>query len=243
MLVYSHAEGAERGCAQAEADAAVARQQATYTEQSAGLQRDKMQQLRQNVSELEAQLRSSAASANTVVQLESALASARAELQVVKQEATVAASVNEARQEAVGSLTKQVNDLQEQLKYAVDVEEVEALKVELAAAKNQLVGSVSREEVEQIDAALADMAEEALNEADARVREAETVAAAETRSAQAAVRAHPTFSFQCWKNVSYSALCLTTILWWYAGDIGPGACSSAGAGAQHVTEQAERRQR
>lgn len=193
MLVHSHAERPERECAQAEADAAVARQQATYTEQSAGLQRDKMQQLRQHVSELEAQLRSSAASANTVVQLESALASARTELESVKQEVAVAASVNEARQEAVWSLTKQVNELQQQLKLAVDAKEAEALKVELAAAKSQLVGSVSREEVEQIDAALADMAEEALNEADARVREAETKAAAETRLAQAAVRAHPTF--------------------------------------------------
>ena len=193
MLVHSHAERSERECAQAEADAAVARQQATYTEQSAGLQRDKMQQLRQHVSELEAQLRSSAASANTVVQLESALASARTELESVKQEVAVAASVNEARQEAVWSLTKQVNELQQQLKLAVDAKEAEALKVELAAAKSQLVGSVSREEVEQIDAALADMAEEALNEADARVREAETKAAAETRLAQAAVRAHPTF--------------------------------------------------
>jgi chromosome segregation ATPase len=198
--VYSHADDSERGCAKAEADAAVARQQAKYTEQSAGVQRDKMQQLKQHVSELEAQLRSSTASANTVVQLESALASARAELQAAKQEATLATSVSEARQEAVWSLTKQVNELQQQLKYAVDEKEVETLKVELAAAKKQLVGSVSREEVEQIDAALADMAEEALNEADARVRQAQTAAAADIKLAQAAVRAHPTFSFSILKE-------------------------------------------
>jgi predicted nucleotidyltransferase len=133
-----------------------------------------------------------------VAAAESRIKAAEAAAATAKQEATLAAMVGETRQEAVWSLTKQVNELQQQLKYTVDVEEVEALEAELAQANARLSTSVSREEVEEIDAALAAVAEEAINDADARVRAAEVEVAAARREAKLAAMVGETRQEAVW---------------------------------------------
>lgn len=69
------------------------------------------------------------------VDAEARVAAAEAVVADAQREAALAKIVGGSRQEAVWSLTKQVHDLQQKLKYAVDVEEVAALEAELATAK------------------------------------------------------------------------------------------------------------
>jgi hypothetical protein len=91
--------------------------------------------------------------------------------------------VGEARQEAVWSLTKQVKELQEQLSYAASDEEVEALQAALSTATDKLRNSISMDDVQEIDEALAAVTELAIREAEQRVRAAEAATEAAKQEA------------------------------------------------------------
>jgi predicted nucleotidyltransferase len=140
----------------------------------------------EEVEALEAQLAQATVKAEAAA--ESRIKAAEAATAAAKVEASLAAMVGQARQEAVWSLTKQVKELQEQLSYAASDEEVEALQMALAAANAKLKNSISMDDVEEMDEALAAVTELAISEAESRVRAAEAaVQAAKSEASLAAM--------------------------------------------------------